>query len=450
MGIKLFFRSLFQKKRLQAFAQHTSQPQSVKNLSEGNSQDSAYSPAIADEMNSGRVPPYGFEAAILVIKDINTKSKLINEISFQEFLDIYRGKISKLTENSIEIIFKLQPDEDCRLLAFALNRDLEKTGKLKNLISCLHFGEVYFHDKDQPEFLGSCLESVRSFIDNSKISEGFYFHATLKDHFSSLCFFDNHKEYCKVKKYTSILELLETYMPLEAASYFRNSDDLAHTLNYLSEKIVENDFSEIKDAFYFLKRFKIEQTSPSLLNSYKSLLNLLLRMYKQNQDMKHLLSSCISAAPHLISNTSFDDELKELLNWCLAFRDLRVKANTIEALGYFDPEFPTINEHSNSKFNRIAAEAMLVQGRKELDQVMTDKILSFLNSANPYFVSSGLYLISSLCEYHFYKDYSYFSKNPNFNKLMERVLVFKDHPHSMIRIRAQSTLKILETLKGAA
>lgn len=415
----------------------------------------AVATAIVDERNTGKIPPYSIEGSYLLIR-LHQEKPYFDFSKYQELFDVYHTRISKVSTHEFEVFFKKSAQSDHRLLAISFYRDLLRSSgadqkKITGFITtgCIEFGEVH----KRTEFYGDILSSMRQFAASAHGPEGRlgYVHNSLIECYSSYGQFARTEGvFSPIEKLTQISQVLETFMPLESASYYRHPEDLSQTLNYLSEKIVEGELVEIKDAFYRLKTFRLREKSLLLLNSYKTLLNLLIRMYRLNTNMKHLVSSCISVAPHLLAPDCFDDELKELLNWCLQLKDPRIKANTLAALGHFDPENPQLTQFVYSKFNRVASEAIVILARKKLDAELMQQILSFLSSANPFFVASGLYIIGVVCEYHFQRNYEYFHSSEDFKILIERAQIFKNHPHSMIRARALATLKLVENLKGAA
>lgn len=411
--------------------------------------------AVLDEMNSGRVPPYSIAGTMLLMKFRN-EPRLFEYAKYEELFEVYHGKLASQTSDEIEVLFKENSVADHRILALSFLRDFVRRDRTyaKSLIFYFGSGWLEFGDVgEESAFFGETLSTMRTFA-RSQIEKKDYLGFIHRSQLEALSaygqFAEIDVEFLGIQHLTEISDVLETYLPIESASYFRHPEDLSQTLAYVAEKIVEGELIELRDAFSRFKTFQLGEKNELLLNAYKSLLNLLIRLYRQNPQLKHLVSSCIAVSSHLLPPDCLDDELSELLNWCLEFRDLRVKANAVEALGHFDPNNPLVSNFLSSKFNRIASEALIIRARQGLSDELTRQILSFLGSANPFFVASGLYLVGFICEYHFLKDYEYFSKNHNFKVIVRHARVFKDHPHSIVRSRARMTLKQIDGLKGAA
>lgn len=389
---------------------------------------------LEEETLSGQIPPYQLRGTMAVIQGQNLK---INVDKLDEVFEVYFGAIYSLTDNKLCVFFRAQPQQDHLKLALSFLRDFAQ----KN-------------SADQYSLKKAVL-LIEESGDTLKISERFekFSDEEIKS-ISTLAQFQHQASatdsYLQVTSFTSIEHILEIYRPIELGFYFRKADDLAQTLNYISEKILENESDEIKEGFVLFKIFKLKYKNESLLNAYKSLLNVLMRLYKQNSNVKTLVSACLTMAPSILSSDSLDDELQELLNWCLQFTDLRIKANALETLGYFDPDNPFIESLSSSRFNRIASEALIIQSRKGLTRHLTDQILGFLHSANPYFVASGLYIVGFICHFHSQQNFDEYSNNALFSELITETYKFKEHTHSMVRKRAKVTIQILESIKRVA
>ncbi|MBK7963132.1 MAG: hypothetical protein IPK04_19250 [Bdellovibrionales bacterium] len=417
--------------------------------------DFAQCEALIEEIGSGRTPPYSIQGTMLLIR-FHTELIGFDYSRYEELFDVYHGKLARLSKAELEVLFKGSADADHRILAFSFMRDfLRRDPSLAKDVTfyfgsgVIEFGEV----NDSPCFFGETVDAIRREAHEGGERTGFlgFIPRHLLDTLAPFGQFEElGNKHLAIRNITSVSEVLETYLPLQTASYFRHPEDLSQTLGYLSEKIVEGEMTELKDAFFKFKTFRLTEKNDQLLNAYKSLLNLLIRLFRKNSSLKHLISSCVAVSDNLLPPDCLDDELSELLAWCLQFQDLRLKANTIEALGHFDPNNPLVTDYLSSKFNRIASEALLIKARTELSDELTAKVLSFMDSSNPFFVASGLYLVGFICEYHFQKNQDYFMKNRNFRRLIERAMVFRNHTHSMVRSRARATLKMIEGLKGAA
>jgi hypothetical protein len=411
--------------------------------------------ALIDEMGSGRSPPYSIQGTILLIR-FKSEPLGFDFSRFENLFDVYHGRLAHISKVELEVLFRRRTDADHRILAFSFMRDFLRRDKslAKDLTFYFGSGVIEFGEiNDQPCFFGDAIDSVRREAHEGGSERSFL--GLIPKHLLEVLapfgqFEEANSRNFGIRNLTSIADVLETYLPLQAACYFRHPEDISQTLGYISEKIVEGEMTELRDAFSRFKTFSLTEKNDQLLNAYKSLLNLLIRLFRKNLLLKHLISSCVAVSGNLLSPGSLDEELSELLAWCLQFKDLRLKANTIASLGHFDPSNPMVATALSSRFNRIASEALIIKSKTGLSDDLTAQVLSFMNSANPFFVASGLYLVGFICEHHFQRNYDYFMANQNFRLLVERAKVFRNHTHSMVRNRARMTLIAIERLKGAA
>ncbi|MBN8537455.1 MAG: hypothetical protein J0M15_10420 [Deltaproteobacteria bacterium] len=211
-------------------------------------------------------------------------------------------------------------------------------------------------------------------------------------------------------------------------------DLLKHSME---EKSKEHFFSK----YYQIRNLTIDQTTPGMVQYYKDLLKRAIYLFNQDRNFNSILSSIISLSYYLIQVDQFDEELFSILDECYHLPDVRVKANTITAFGEFDPNSELFKENINSKYNRIAAEAIIVESKKHLTDSLIIKIEEFLKSPNPFFISSGIYIVGQLIE--FYKSHL----PPEIHKLdlsIKKIEFYCKHPHEMIRKRALKTAEVIK------
>ena len=221
--------------------------------------------------------------------------------------------------------------------------------------------------------------------------------------------------------------------------------------------LIDNMESAIEDnnrdlffaKFYQLRNLKADKVTDKLVSSYKHLLLNAISHFRNDNSVNTVVSSIISLSYGLIPTDKLDTELLKILTECLDLADTRIKANALTAICEFDPVSELFKEHINSKFNRIAAEALIAEGKKGLSSQIFDKLRAFFGSSNPFFVASGIYVIGQLMEY--YRDSFERSENHfqvDFDFFVKKIKVFSTHPHEMVRKRALQTLKLVE-VKGS-
>ncbi len=222
-------------------------------------------------------------------------------------------------------------------------------------------------------------------------------------------------------------------------------------LEVMENAVAENNRDVFFNKFYQVRNMRAESASPEIVAAFKRLLLKSIAEFNKNNTFNTIVSSIISLSYGLIPTDKLDSDLLKVMNDCVDLPDTRIKANALTAISEFDPYSELFKEHINSKFNRIAAEALIAEGKKSLNVAIFDKLKEFFNSSNPFFVASGIYVVGQLLEY--YRNSPRNSANmfqSDFDFFVKKITVFSNHPHEMIRKRAIYTKKMIEGDKRSA
>lgn len=216
-------------------------------------------------------------------------------------------------------------------------------------------------------------------------------------------------------------------------------------LEVMETAIAERNREAFFNKFYQIRNLKADGGSEKILTAFKNLLVKSMEAFKKDSSFNTIASSVISLSYGLIPSDKFDNDLLKLLTDCLELSDTRIKANALTAIGEFDPYSELFKEHIDSKFNRIAAEAIIAEGKKGLNARIFEKLKVFFSSSNPFFVASGIYAVGQLLD-HYRESFSR-SENlfqSDFDFFVKKINVFSGHPHEMVRKRALQTKKLIE------
>ncbi|MCB0368961.1 MAG: hypothetical protein KDD45_05775 [Bdellovibrionales bacterium] len=212
-------------------------------------------------------------------------------------------------------------------------------------------------------------------------------------------------------------------------------------IDLLSSSMEEPNKDLFFNKYYQLRNLSIEKITPKVINSYKKLLKRGILLFNKDRNYNSMLSAIISLSYYIVPVEYFDAELFETLQICYNLPDGRVKANTLTALGEFDPDSELFKENIDSKFNRIASEAILVEAKKKLTNNLVMKVEDFLNSSNPFFIASGIYIVGQLIQYYQNATRSEILK---LDPLIKKINFYCKHPHEMVRKRALKTFTQIE------
>lgn len=231
-------------------------------------------------------------------------------------------------------------------------------------------------------------------------------------------------------------------------SKLQNETYLVKILDLIREDIEHNQRGEFFQKFYDLKNQNYPKVSAETVRVFKGILKAAIRKFQTDPSMNNVLSSIISLTPNIIPVESFDKELDGVLQQCLNLTDARTKANALNALAEYNPESDVFKKHFNSNSNRIAADALIIEGKKQITPEIEKHIEQFLNSFNPYFMASGIYIVAILAEHYKKTDPTVIDKS--LKKFFQKIEVYSQHPHEMVRKRALQSLPALRPTKKDA
>lgn len=222
-------------------------------------------------------------------------------------------------------------------------------------------------------------------------------------------------------------------------------------LEVMENAIGEHNRDIFFNKFYQVRNMRADAASTEVVEAFKRLLLKAIAEFNKNNSYNTIVSSIISLSYGLIPTEKLDTELLKILNDCVELSDTRIKANALTAVCEFDPFSELFKEHINSRFNRIAAEALIAEGKKGLNSKIFEKLKEFFSSSNPFFVASGIYAVGQLLDY--YRDSFKRSENvfqEDFDFFIKKINTFSTHPHEMVRKRALQTKSLIENEKQSA
>jgi len=253
-----------------------------------------------------------------------------------------------------------------------------------------------------------------------------------------------------VKKFTKLSELLGKSPVQELVNLYKTDMDIQFWLEHLKMSIVQNEKEYFFKVFNELKEFKVEEHVEGLTLAYTNLLRWTYSEYKKQDSLKTYLSALSSLAYNLIPASSFNQELYQIFELILQSEDPRTQANALATLSEFDPNSMRYKGYIEARSNRLAANALLVEAKKNFNTQIYETILGFLKSDNPYFVASGLYVAEQVFLHYKQNNVVFFKSYPLFSKLEDQCLKYMDHENQMIHARAHKVSQIFHSPSSKA
>ncbi len=442
---------------------------------------SSLAPAVRSEMRSGQEPPYEIACTVGRI-DLNGYTQLVLQKEPKELLNILNqyfqnsrdlierysgGLIYQYVGDEIVFIFKEEGKTPSIVRALSAVRSLiemaEKlvTPGLPNglrLKSSLVTGSLQFVKLDQGyAFSGlPLIESVRMLGQVSEKTESslIVYAESLKD-IADFCEvsgnkttvfkgFEKESQIIEIKKFTNFEQALLKIPLSSVGENFRSNSDLLGIMQSLEKFLLAKDDNKFFDLISPLRNMQVGWVDEKVVNSYLSLLKICL---KQNEDKLHeskKLASIISLSQNLLQKDQLRPQWVDALQKCENAQDPRVQANALIVQAHFDLDIKGLDKKMGSSHNRIAADAVLVAGRQDFNSDLCERVRAFLQSDQPRFQASGLYLIAALIEYHFDRDLVYLKANSYLKELAKEVPNYTKNTNPMVQSRAKLSLAAIQ------
>lgn len=441
-------------------------------------------PSLRKEMALGKEPPYSF-ACTLVRTDINNFTSICDTYGLEHFTIVineffdgvshivsrYNGLIHEFIGDEVIFYFK---DEDCESSAATAITALRDINRLADRIhekttgtfnypfrikSSLSYGTMFFGKRvDGFGISGEpFIESKRilSLISEKEENTVLYPEAVKKK--IELIVRDR---FWKTVELTGMSEprVLYSYLshpPISWLLMARNVESFARLSVYRSDDDIRTIFRFLHDQYAVvpidltlqllaqLKAFKVTQDDQDVQDSYLQLVGKLQELASTDAgETARVLSSALMLAPCLFSVDAFRTRAKPVFIACLEVDDRRVIANVVEVFsqldtGATDRVFQQLIERTD---NRIAANALVKEGRSQWSRKVARRIRAMLKNSDPLFNASALYAIGEIALYLRHEDHASYHANDELQTFIRRAEVLSTNSNQLVRRQAMRTL----------
>ncbi|MGE0763682.1 MAG: adenylate/guanylate cyclase domain-containing protein [Bdellovibrionales bacterium] len=455
------------------------------------------SPAVRYELAENTLAPHLFDAAVVRV-DVNGYTQMFLEKKdefvtttlntyFQkasEVIQRYQGHIYQYVGDEIVFHFKAVDHQDpvavavsCVRGLFEIAQDMDEELKPKGVPfvvkAAIVSGRMRFINLDTGyAFAGlPLIESVRMLgkIDEREnnivalYSEDFKGCTNLAEPFKKMTVafkgFAKQSEIVEVKDFKKVEDFLDELRghphQFKNIGLWRSDRDLGALLKYLSHNLQTLKRDEFLEIYKCLKAFSIQRTTGQVTEEYIHLLAAanqhaaaMMLMTDSDKDAQIemsglILASVVALSSQVLRSGVLNEAVRHNLEKNLNHPDQRVRANTILALDELAPESYSFREIFSSPDNRAAADALMAQGKHEYSTEVHRFLRNFLKSDDPFFVASGLYVMSYLYDHHRRSDSVYFAANAELQEIPDLLQAVHQNPDPMVRRRLAVSEKII-------
>lgn len=462
-------------------------------------------PALQREIFSGQTPPYTFDCT-LVRTDINGFSQIFNSdyrerfaehintffMGLTEIASRYDGLIYEFVGDEAIYYFKDTPGQrkkdsvqrsidairDIHFLAHEINSRVQLEGHRFTVKSALAHGTLRFARLVDGLSLsgGVLIETVRILSVVTDKSENLLYMASRhqadldKSANDNIANFEpvgdfslkGYSESVTLLRLTSMTSLQQHLAGVPDSGFkfvsrFRNDHSLETLIGTAASEgsgwTVENHLALIEA----LRPLAVFRSHHSLAPSLNKWLELSVDRAKVNPEFVKVISAIVMLYPSLIPKADLRDETILRLEALLDSKDERTIANTIDALTKYSvtPVIRPMRDLTISENNRIAANALIHAGSRELDAITLNELekMIFSRFSDEGRKASGLYAMGEIGRLLKAKDPVYYSTRVDFHRLIERASAFSNHANASIatqtqRARAKCLLEPSDIISG--
>ena len=440
--------------------------------------------AFKRERDSGREPPYEFEAAV-VRTGINGFSQLFESHPAEGFLasvDAFYRELSSIVAryggvvhqfSGDEAIYYFKTDAAAVSAAMALSavRDvnaaaerlsaqtLNQSGFAFTVKSSVALGRLRYGALARSLSLAGTplVEGARvlSFVPE-KNENRIYFCGPVAEAAQLICDsfgigsvalkgLPGERTLHQYSGHKSLAGLLESSERADwsKARYFRADDHLEHILRSLRDGAELMAAEKFSGLVTIVRDCRCERLADGVRREYLALIEELREKARAKADGSRyavFLATCVIASRNLVPKAAYDREMQGLFKSLLRSEENRVVANVLDAFAWFDPDnddilFAHLLNHKN---NRILANVLVKEAMRSLNKKVAKQLESMLESKNPYFIASGIWAVGEVAAHYYQTDKVYFSSHVHLRHLIDRGVKFTSSQNEMIARQARA------------
>jgi hypothetical protein len=434
--------------------------------------------ALRSEIMSGKEPPYEFFCT-LVRMDVNNFSHIFSKFSIEDFMGVideffqeathivsrYKGYVYEFVGDEIIFYFKDEEHENSSIAALSAIRDINQEAsrisertKIQNgypfvVKSSVSSGKLRFGKQvDGYSLAGSILiETVRILSHIHEKDENVVFYRKiLRERVEPICaskfeckaMLKGFSEETILHSYLHHRDLSELLESLDITNsrllaHYRSDRDMVQIIRHLRMHLKTLDRPVFLAVTATLKEVEVSNTGLELKSEYLSTLDELHNQLVEKIDESILFyfSSFLSIANRVISKDAYDHRISKALISYLKIGDRRVVANILDVFSNFDAENSdsVFMDLLSSNDNRISANAIIKEGRRELTKNVISRLESMLRSKSSLQVASALYALGELVMHYRKTDSVYLETHTRFLHSVHKLFSYFEHKDPMVR-----------------
>jgi hypothetical protein len=180
---------------------------------------------------------------------------------------------------------------------------------------------------------------------------------------------------------------------------------------------------------------------PAVVNAYERLLTQGIEQFKSIEHENRILSSVVALSWVFIPCGFENSRIKEKLYSLVRHKDVRVASNALMASQRYEWNEDIIGKMLVSPSNRLRGDALLLLGRRGVDEKFFKAWKQLIENKDSLFVLSGLWASQEVFKFHSENNPTHLKSNPLVENMVDLISKLKKHAQKQVGQRADWALE---------
>lgn len=433
-----------------------------KNLADG---------ILHELFTSRKKPPYAIQA-VLVRFDMNNYTRVALQEKTEtltKILSVYFRKIKELRHryggldyqfigDEKVLYFKVTPENDQRtqiLRSMAFIRDAFDLAKSMSSSVPLTFkaaivpGELVFYELDESHYFTGkpLIESARYLSTISEKERSILsLPSNLKDQVAVLGV-PSSLETIQLKGFDFPVEISyydqidNTYNAQKEPTLYLADSGLCQILKYLFVYVGTNNQEKFFEVFQKIRGVRTEEIGSEVRESFDKFFSTVIEKYKPQENDNRVLACSVALSWVFIPVGAESSILKDQLYLLIRHKDPRVASNALMASQRYEWNEGVIDKMLNSPSNRLRGDALVLLGRRGIDDKFFRYWKELIENNDPNFILSGLWAAQETFKFHRENNPTHLRSNPLVEDMTAKITKLKSHVKPQVVQRAEWALE---------
>lgn len=204
------------------------------------------------------------------------------------------------------------------------------------------------------------------------------------------------------------------------------------------------DASKVEQFIFLYQKIRgvmAAEVSPSVINAYERLLSQGIEQFKSLEYDNKILSSVVALSWVFVPCGNENSRITEKIYSLVRHKDVRVASNALMASQRYEWNEDLIGKMLVSPSNRLRGDALLLLGRRGVDEKFFKAWKQLIENKDSLFVLSGLWASQEVFKFHSENNPTHLKSNPLVENMVALIRKLKNHTQKQVGQRADWALE---------